>query len=134
MIPDGLISLPSAYSVSQTIDRAHSAITSRGITVFARIDHAAGAQAVGLELRPTQVLIFGNAAAGTPLMQADQSIAIDLPLRFLAYEDESGTTQLTFYSPEYLAARHGVENPIATKMTAQITQLAHEIAKAEALL
>ena len=127
MIADGLVTMPSAYSVAETLDRAQSMLLDRGITVFARIDHAAGAHAANLQLGPTQVLIFGNPIAGTPLMQAVRSIAIDLPLRFLAYEDDKGKTVLAFYSPEFLARRHGIEDQLATKMTAQITQLARDV-------
>ncbi len=130
MTAEGLITIPSSYSVAETLDRAQSAMADRGITVFARIDHAAGARSASLELRPTQVLIFGNPVAGTPLMQAAQSIAIDLPLRFLAYQDEGGQTMLSFYSPEYLAKHHGLEEQLAAKLTTQIVQLAREVAGA----
>jgi uncharacterized protein (DUF302 family) len=79
------------------------------MTVFARIDHAAGAAAVGLDLRPTELLIFGNARGGTPLMQAEQAIGIDLPLKGLVYEDAAGKTWLAYNDPRWLARRHGIK-------------------------
>jgi uncharacterized protein (DUF302 family) len=90
MAADGLITIPSSNSVKATLDRLESEVKARGIAVFARIDHAAGATRAGLALRPTELLIFGNAIAGTPLMQAAQTIGIDLPLKALAWEDASG--------------------------------------------
>ena len=85
MAADGLVTLPSSFGPKETMDRLEAAIKAKGMTVFARIDHAAGAAAAGLALRPTELLIFGNARAGTPLMQADQTIGIDLPLKALVY-------------------------------------------------
>jgi uncharacterized protein (DUF302 family) len=104
---DGLINVASAFSVKDTIDRLQHAVTSKGMTVFARIDHAAGATDVGLVLKPTEVLIFGNAKAGSPLMQAHPSIGIDLPLKALAWEDAAGQVWLSYNDPAWLAARHG---------------------------
>jgi uncharacterized protein (DUF302 family) len=104
---DGLMTVASAFGVKDTIDRLRHAVTSKGMTVFARIDHAAGATDVGLVLRPTEVLIFGNAKTGTPLMQAHQSIGIDLPLKALAWEDAAGKVWLSYNDPAWLAARHG---------------------------
>ncbi len=105
---NGLITIPSNYSTQQTLDRLEAALRKAGITIFARIDHAAGAGSVGLALRPTQVLIFGNPKAGTPLMQADQRIGLDLPLRVLAWEDEAGNANLTYDDIDWLAARYGL--------------------------
>jgi uncharacterized protein (DUF302 family) len=87
---NGLITISSAYSVKDTIDRVETDIKSKGLTVFARVDHAAGAMEVGLPLAPTLLLIFGNARGGTPLMQAKQQVGIDLPLKMLAWQDSSG--------------------------------------------
>ena len=87
---------------------------SRGLTVFARIDHAAGAQAVGMALRPTELLIFGNAKGGTPLMQAQQTIGIDLPLKALAFEDAAGKAWLAYNDPAWLTGRHGGTRTEAT--------------------
>ena len=90
MAADGLTTVESPFGPKETMDRFEAAIKARGMTVFARIDHAAGAAAVGLPLRPTELLIFGSARAGTPLMQADQTVGIDLPLKALVYEDAAG--------------------------------------------
>lgn len=105
---EGLLTSSSRYPVSETIDRLDQAVRSAGNTVFARIDHAANAAAAGLTLRPTQVLIFGNAVAGTPFMETAPTIAIDLPLRFLAWEETDGATRVAWYDPLVLGARHGV--------------------------
>lgn len=105
---DGMVRKESAHSVSGTIDRLQSALESKGLTIFARIDHAAGAAGAGLELRPTTVLIFGNPKLGTPLMQSAPTAALDLPQKALAYEDAEGTVHLVYNDPAWLAARHGI--------------------------
>jgi uncharacterized protein (DUF302 family) len=107
MEKNGLVSVPSAHGVKETLDRLENDVRSKGITIFARIDHAAGAKAVGLALRPTELLIFGNAKAGTPLMQSHQTLGIDLPLKVLGWEDAAGKVWLSYNEPEWLAARHG---------------------------
>jgi uncharacterized protein (DUF302 family) len=99
---EGLISLPSARPVAELLDRLGAALAAKRITVFARIDHAAGAASVGMALPPTSVLIFGNPQAGTPLMQADQRIGLDLPLRMLAWQDAEGRSWLTYHDPAWL--------------------------------
>jgi uncharacterized protein (DUF302 family) len=108
MAENGLITMASAHSVKDTIDRFESDAKSKGMTIFARIDHAAGAKAVGASLRPTELLIFGNAKAGTPLMQLQQAIGIDLALKALAWEDGAGKVWLSYNDPAWLAARHGI--------------------------
>jgi uncharacterized protein (DUF302 family) len=105
---DGLVTVRSAHSVPDTIDRLVSTVTSRGMTVFARIDHAAGAAQVGLELRPTLLVVFGSPAGGTPLMQDRQTAGIDLPLKALAWQDPAGAVWLTCNDPGWLARRHGL--------------------------
>jgi len=90
------------------MNRLEAAVKAKGMTVFARIDHSAGASAVGLSLNPTEVLIFGNAKGGTPLMQAAQTIGIDLPLKALVWQDASGSTWLSYNDPAWLARRHGL--------------------------
>ena len=90
------------------MNRLEAAVSAKGLAVFARIDHAAGAAAAGLSLRPTDLLIFGNARGGTPLMQANQSIGIDLPLKVLVWQDASGATWLSYNDPRWLAQRHGL--------------------------
>src|SRR5215470_11850564 len=92
MAADGLTTIPSARGPKDTMDRLEAEIKAKGMTVFARIDHAAGAAAVALALRPTELLIFGNARGGTPLMQSAQTIGIDLPLKALVWQDASGKT------------------------------------------
>jgi len=108
MSDNGLITIPSIRSVKDTIDLIESDVKSGGLTIFARVDHAAGAKEVGLPLAPTLLLIFGNAKGGTPLMQANQQVGIDLPLKVLAWEDASGKTWLTYNDPAWIAMRHGL--------------------------
>jgi uncharacterized protein (DUF302 family) len=108
MAADGLTSLRSSYGPSDTLSRLEAEVRARGLTVFAHIDHAAGAAAAGLALRPTDLLVFGNAKGGTPLMQSVQTIGIDLPLKALIWQDASGSTWLSYNDPHWLARRHGV--------------------------
>jgi uncharacterized protein (DUF302 family) len=103
-----LVTLPSAHGASETAERLKSLLAQKKIEVFADIDHAAGARKVGLSLRPTRVLIFGNPQAGTPLMQSRQTIGLDLPLRVLVWEDGEGKVWLTYRRPGLLAQRHHV--------------------------
>jgi uncharacterized protein (DUF302 family) len=107
MSENGLITLQSAFGAKETIDRLVSEVKAKGMAVFARVDHAAGAREAGLTLRPTELLIFGNAKGGTPLMQAKQTIGIDLPLKALAWEGADGKVWLSYNEPEWLAHRHG---------------------------
>jgi uncharacterized protein (DUF302 family) len=108
MSADGLITLQSSFGPEETMGRFKTEVHARGITVFSHIDHAAGAAAVGLPLRPTNLLIFGAAKAGTPLMQSVQTIGIDLPLKALVWQDESGKTFLSYNDPAYITHRHGI--------------------------
>ena len=108
MAVDGLVTIRSDRGPAETMNRLEAAVKERGLTVFARIDHAAGAKEVGLPLRPTSVLIFGNAKGGTPLMQSIQTIGIDLPLKVLVWEDASDVTWLSYNDPSWLAKRHGL--------------------------
>ena len=105
--PD-LVTLPSAHGATETVERLKALLARKGIEVFAPIDHAAGAEKVGLSLPPTQVLIFGNPKAGTPLIQGRQPIGLDLPLRVLVWQGESGKVWLTYWRVEDLARRHHV--------------------------
>jgi uncharacterized protein (DUF302 family) len=107
MSTDGLITISSRHSVKETIDRLATALAAKGIAVFARIDHGAGAASVALALRPTELLIFGSPKGGTPLMQARQSIGIDLPLKMLAWQDESGKVRLSYNDIGWLARPTG---------------------------
>lgn len=106
----GLIIKESPHSVTETLDRMEAALKSKGMTIFTRFQHAEGAKSVGLDLPATQVLVFGNPKLGTKLMQSSRSIAIDLPLKALAWE-ENGKVYLAYNDPNFLAKRHGVEAP-----------------------
>ena len=106
MAADGLITIRSQFGPEETMNRYDAAVRTRGMTVFARIDHAAGATAAGLALRPTDLIIFGNARGGTPLMQTIQTTGIDLPLKALVWQDDAGTTWLSYNDPAWIANRH----------------------------
>jgi uncharacterized protein (DUF302 family) len=127
---DGLISIESRFSVAQTIDRLADAATAAGLAVFARIDHGKGAQDAGMELRPTELLIFGHPKGGTPLMQDRQAAGIDLPVRALAWEDESGQVWLGYDDTEWLAKRHGLGAASAQALTALRTGIAKLVSAA----
>jgi uncharacterized protein (DUF302 family) len=105
---NGLITVASRFSVGETLDQLTAALTEAGLRVFARIDHASGAEEVGLSLRPTELLIFGHPKGGTPLMQDKQTAGIDLPVKALAWEDEEGSVWLTYNEAAWLATRHGL--------------------------
>ena len=104
----GLVRIASRYSVEETVQRLQSTFAAKGLQMFALIDHSGEAAKVGLEMRPTNVLIFGSPKGGTPLMVASPSLAIDLPMKALVAEDESGKVWLTYNSPDYLKERHNV--------------------------
>jgi len=103
----GIIDVLSRYSVPETVGRLQSILKEKALTVFALIDHSGEAEKAGLTMRPTQLLIFGGPKAGTPLMVAAPRLAIDLPLKALAWQDEQGKVWLSYNSPEYLQQRHG---------------------------
>ena len=117
-IVEGLTTVPSNFGPKETMDRLETEIRTKGLEVFARIDHAAGAAEVGLNLRPTELIIFGNARGGTPLMQSAQTIGIDLPLKALVWQDAAGKTWISYNEPSWIAQRHGVTNaePVVNKM------------------
>jgi uncharacterized protein (DUF302 family) len=123
MASDGLITVPSVFGPSETINLLECAIVARGMSVFARIDHAAGATGVGMELRPTVLVIFGSAKAGTPIMQADQAVGIDLPLKALIYQDAAGKTWLSYNDPGWLKQRHGLGVAVAPNISAMTAAL-----------
>lgn len=106
---DGLVTIKSAHDVATTTDRLITALETKGMTVFARIDHAAGAVKSGQTLRPTELVIFGNPKVGTPLMQCAQTVGIDLPQKALIYEDNTGQTWFSYNDPAYLDQRHHLE-------------------------
>jgi len=104
----GIVNKPSKHSVEQTVEALQNILKSKGVAVFALIDHSGEAEKVGLKMRPTKLLIFGNPKAGTPLMLASPSSAIDLPLKLLVWEDAQGKVWVSYNSPEYLRERHGL--------------------------
>ncbi len=117
--------LKSKYSVQETLDRLSATLTEKGIKVMARVDHAAGAKAAGLKLKPTQLLIFGNPKLGTPLMQSKRMIGLDLPMKVLAWEDDKGEVHVAYTLPTTLASRHGVtdKGEVIGKMTQALAGL-----------
>ena len=120
---EGLTTIPSRFGPKETMDRLVAEISAKGMSVFARIDHAAGAAQVGLTLRPAELIIFGNARGGTPLMQSAQTVGIDLPLKALVWEDGSGKTWLSYNEPGWIAQRHSVganAEPVVSKMAAAL--------------
>ena len=123
MAADGLTTMRSSHGPKDTMNRLESAVKAKGMTVFARIDHAAGAAEVGLSLRPTELLIFGNAKGGTPLMQSMQTIGIDLPLKALVWQDGSGSTWLSYNDPSWLANRHGLGHEVEATVGAMAAAL-----------
>ena len=109
-ISSGMIRIKSNNSVTATIDKLETALKNKGMTIFKRVNHAAGAEKAGLKLRPTELLIFGNPKVCTPLMLCSQTAALDLPQKALAYKDESGQVWLAYNDPGYIAKRHHVSN------------------------
>ena len=127
MAADGLITLRSSFGPEETMNRFEAEVHAKGMTVFAHIDHAAGAAAVGLPLRPTDLLIFGAAKGGTPLMQAAQTVGIDLPLKALVWQDEAGTTFMSYNDPAYFTRRHGLGDgvkPVIEAMSGALKAIA----------
>lgn len=116
---DGLFMQTSPHSVADTVDRLEKIVKDKGFTVFARVDHAKGAKGVDMALRPTELLIFGNPKGGTVLMQQSQTAGIDLPLKYLVWQDEDGQVHVAWNTPAYIAERHGVPEdlPVLSKMT-----------------
>jgi len=133
MPANGLVTMRSGFGPQETMKRLEAEVTAKGMTVFAHIDHAAGATAAGLPLRPTDLLIFGNAKGGTPLMQQVQTIGIDLPLKALVWEDETGATWLSYNDPAFLTQRHGLDESAQATVNAMTAALAAIANKATAL-
>ena len=118
---DGIISKPSNHSVDQTVDKLKSILETRGVTLFALVDHSGEAAKAGLNMRPTKLLMFGNPRAGTPVMLAAPSIAIDLPLKILVWEDDRGRVWLSYNDPAYLQRRHRVPRQLLQNIAAAET-------------
>lgn len=108
---NGIVNRFSKYSVAETIDRLETVLSSRGISIFARIDQKAAADNVGLEMKPAELLLFGDPRTGTPLMNSHPSIMIDLPLKAIAWETKDGEVFLSYNSPDYYMQRHGLHEP-----------------------
>ncbi len=129
--PAGLTCLRSSHGPLETMDRLVASVTGRGMTIFARIDHGAGAAEAGLSLRPTELLVFGSARGGTPLMQAAQTAGIDLPLKVLVWQDGDGVAWLGFNEPAWIGCRHGLPTdriPAVQGMQEALAEIAHEAA------
>jgi uncharacterized protein (DUF302 family) len=118
---NGIIDVPSNHTVEATVERVKNILHDKGITLFALIDHSGEAEKVGMKMRPTKLLIFGSPKAGTPLMLAAPSIAIDLPLKMLVWEDANGKVWLSYNSPQYLAERHGVPQDLVQNLAVVAT-------------
>jgi uncharacterized protein (DUF302 family) len=127
---EGLTTIPGSLGPKETMDRLETEIRAKGLTTFARIDHAEGAAEVGLTLRPTELIIFGNARGGTPLMESVQTTGIDLPLKILVWQDAGGKTWISYNEPEWIARRHSVSN--AEPVVAKLSNLLRAISTAAA--
>jgi uncharacterized protein (DUF302 family) len=130
---EGLTSIQSSFGPKATMDRLDAEISEREMIVFARIDHAAGAAEVGLTLRPTELIIFGNARGGTPLMQSVQTVGIDLPLKLLVWQDAQGKTWISYNEPGWIARRHGVSDAqsVVNKMADLLSAISRKAADAD---
>lgn len=123
---DGVVTVKSAHDVATTVSRLQEIVESKGMNVFGRVNHGAGAAKAGIELKPTEVLIFGNPKVGSPLMRCSRSIAIDLPQKALVWEDDDGVVWLAYNDPEYLKARHATEgcDEVFAKVTGALAAFA----------
>ena len=128
---DGLVTVKSSHDVATTVEKLVAVLESKGMNVFGQVNHSAGAKKAGLELRPTELVLFGNPKVGTPLMQCSQSIAIDLPQKMLAWEDESGRVWLGYNDPMYLKSRHATEgcDEVFKKVTGALANFAAAASK-----
>jgi len=122
----GIIDVPTNHSVGEAVDKLKSILQSKGVTVFALIDHSGEAEKVGMKMRPTKLLVFGSPRAGTPLMLASPSVAIDLPLKILVWEGADGKVRISYNSPDYLGERHG----LSPELLANIAVIETLVAKA----
>jgi uncharacterized protein (DUF302 family) len=126
---EGLTTIASGFGPEETMDRLEAEIRAQGMKIFARIDHAAGAVEAGLTMAPTELIIFGNARGGTPLMQSVQTVGIDLPLKALVWQDASGQTWLSYNEPSWIAQRHSIANaePVVSKMAAGLSAISRAV-------
>ena len=114
----GIVEIPSHHSVDETVDKLKNILQAKGVTLFALIDHSGEAEKVGMKMKPTRLLIFGSPKAGTPLMLAAPSVAIDLPLKILVSEDDADKVWISYNSPEYLRERHGLPYELLANIAA----------------
>lgn len=128
---DGIISIKSTHSVSQTANKLEQVLASKGMKIFQRINHSAGAQSVGVDLRPTELIIFGNPKVGSPLMKCTQTVALDLPQKALIWQDESNQVWISYNQPVYLKQRHQIEgcDAVLEKVTGALAKLTGAAAK-----
>ncbi len=124
---NGMVDLNSPHSVTETLARLETIVQSKGIAVLARIDHSGDAANAGLEMQPTKLLIFGNAKSGTPLMIASPTVAIDLPLKALVWEDADGKVWLSYNSPAYLKQRHALPDDLLPNIAGIVTICAEAV-------
>ena len=129
MSGNGIVDLPSNHSVDETVEKLRGILAAKGVTLFALVDHSGEAEKAGLKMPPTKLLIFGSPKAGTPVMLATPSIAIDLPLKILVWQDGAGKVWVSYNSPEYLRERHGVP-PELVPTLAVVEALAAKAAEA----
>ena len=124
---NGLVSVPSNHDVQTTVDKLVTALKAKGLTVFAQVNHSAGAEKAGMNLAPTQLVIFGNPKVGTPLMKCSRTVGIDLPQKALIWQDPAGKVWLTYNDPAYLSERHGLGE--CAKVIAKVTGILAKFAK-----
>jgi len=124
----GIINIPSHQSVDEIVDKLRALLSAKGVTLFALVDHSGEAEKAGLKMPPTKLLIFGSPKAGTPLMLASPSIAIDLPLKILVWQDSGGKVWVSYNAPEYLRERHGLPQELLQNI-AVVEGLAHKAAE-----
>ena len=125
---DGLVTIPSPHSVSETLDRLESILREKNVKIFTRVDHSGEAEKAGLHMPPTQLLIFGNPKGGTPIMLAAPLSAIDLPLKALAWQDTEGKVWFTYNDPQYLKARYGLGDNLLPPISAAIALIKQAVA------
>ncbi len=128
---EGMMTMQSAHSVAETVNRLEKGLSAAGFKIFARVDHGAGAKSVNMPLPPTELLIFGKPAAGTKLMQSQRTVGIDLPLKYLVWEDADGKVMVGWNDPTWLAERHGINDqaPVVAKVSGALKKFAGEAAK-----
>jgi uncharacterized protein (DUF302 family) len=124
---EGLTTITSGFDPKETMERLEAEVAAKGMKVFARIDHATGAAEAGLELRPTELIVFGNARGGTPLMEASQTAGIDLPLKVLVWQDGTGKTRLSYNEPSWIVRRHGLV--VSPQVVDKLAEALNAIAK-----